>query len=277
MPKFKRPEPIKVLPNDEFESLKRLRPRARITPTTATTPSVAVYGRDNLKQLCTPTCVSLYFESPRSAVFKEDSIDRSQPPKSGNAKFPPILPPPSSTTTDDEVTVIRINPENAPSNFIVHANNQTFNIVVDADKKDTQPDKPLLPPPSSLLTDIPLPGTTPGPNVSKLMTTPNMWSRVNKTKKGKYSCTHCATKFRTLRDLAEHIDEEDIQRPHSCHELDCPWSIIGFSKRSEWARHIKYQHQKKSKYHCEVPNCQKTFTRKDSLTRHFNLIHADYQ
>lgn len=292
MPKFKRPDPIKIMPNDEFESFKRLRPRARITPTTATTPSVAVYGNDNFKQLCTPTCVSLYFESPRSARFKESPIDENQPLRSGgptprSGQFAPLAPVTSSSSvinTNDEVTLIKINPENASSGIIIHVNNQTFNIVVDYDQKDTctvQPSRPTLPPPSSLLTDTPLPsdvvGTKPGPMVSKLMTTPGIWNLVNKTKKGRYSCTHCSNKFRTLRELAVHIDDERIQRPHSCHELECPWSIIGFSKRSEWSRHIKYQHQNKPKYHCEVANCQKTFTRKDSLTRHFNLLHADNQ
>jgi hypothetical protein len=293
MPKFRRPEPIKIMPNDEFESFKRLRPRARITPTTATTPSVAVYGRDSFKQLCTPTCVSLYFESPRSARFKEETIDENRPLRSGGptprtGKFPPILPAsPSSSSfavtnsANDEVTLIKINPENVSSGVTIRANNQTFNIVLDYDQTDSlsvQPKPPVLPPPSSLLTDVPFPdivGPKPGPMVSKLMSVPNIWTLANKTKKGRYSCTHCTHKFRTLRDLAAHIDAERIHRPHSCHELDCPWSIIGFSKRSEWSRHTKYQHENKTKYHCQIPNCQKTFTRKDSLRRHFNLIHAD--
>ncbi|KAA8912242.1 hypothetical protein TRICI_003571 [Trichomonascus ciferrii] len=283
MPKFKRPEPIEILPNDEFESFKRLRPRARITPTTATTPSVAVYGRDNMKSLCTPTCVSLYFDSPRSAVFKEDTIDeglqtRSRGPTPRNAKFPAILPAP--TNSKDEVTLIKINPKNTSSGVTVRANNQTFNIVLDYEQEDSlsvQPEQPMLPPPSSLLTDVPFDviGSKPGPVVSKLMSAPQMWNIVNKIKKGKYSCTHCTQKFRTLRDLAAHIDEERIHRPHSCNEPNCPWSIIGFSKRSECSRHTKYQHQTKTKYRCQVEHCQKTFTRKDSLRRHTNLIHSD--
>ncbi|KAA8908157.1 hypothetical protein TRICI_004811 [Trichomonascus ciferrii] len=143
MPKFKRPEPLQIVPNDEFESFRRLRPRARITPTTATTPSVAVYGRDNFKQLCTPTCVSLYFESPRSARFREDPIDENErlksgvpTPRSNHGKFPPILPA-AGTAGEDEVTVIKINPEHASSGVIVRANNQTFNIVVDSNQKDS--------------------------------------------------------------------------------------------------------------------------------------------
>ena len=43
----------------------------RITPTTATTPSVSIYGRDHFKQyVSTPNSVASYFDSPQTPAFK---------------------------------------------------------------------------------------------------------------------------------------------------------------------------------------------------------------
>lgn len=359
--KFKRPEPLELLNtthNDEFDNLKRLKPpRSRITPTSATTPSVAVYGKDHFKQLNTPSCVSLYFDSPKSAKFKDESpsipmsnIDtRLTADQSNNAtnnshqqqqqfdhshsnppQFLPSQPfhnsasylgntTESNSSSDDangdnnnnNITVIKINPNQSyNSGVLIKTNNETFNIIVDYNQPNpysvySEPSYSIVQQPQSVLSPslasvpemmdeenneshpnpVPTAATSsssstsssnsyPGNIVSCLLTNPEIWASVTKAKKGLYSCNHCDQKFLKLLYLAQHMDEAGIERPFRCHQDNCAWSIIGFSKRSEWLRHVKFQHDEKPKYKCEFPTCYKSFSRKDSLKRHFILVHA---
>lgn len=92
-----------------------------------------------------------------------------------------------------------------------------------------------------------------------------------KTKKGLYKCSHCSGKYTTLLTLAEHMDDHSLYRPFLCRERNCPWSIVGFQKRSEWARHCRHQHVDEARFKC--PSCGRPFVREDSLKRHYKVIH----
>lgn len=97
-------------------------------------------------------------------------------------------------------------------------------------------------------------------------------------KKGKYFCSHCKDQFRTILDLCEHMDAVSVRRPFHCPDTDCPWHVAGFPTASEWCRHTRFQHgrgadQDAQKLGCE--SCGKKFTRKDSLKRHYILVHEN--
>lgn len=97
-----------------------------------------------------------------------------------------------------------------------------------------------------------------------------LWDQSTRAKKGFYSCSHCEDRFRTIASFAIHIDEHRIQRAFACSEPRCPWSILGFSKRSELTRHFKCQHAVELNA-CSL--CGKKFGRKDSMKRHCELVH----
>lgn len=90
-------------------------------------------------------------------------------------------------------------------------------------------------------------------------------------KKGKYFCSHCPSPYRTILELCEHMDRVGVTRPFHCPEIDCPWHVCGFPTASEWTRHTRSQHGKGDKMYCG--DCNKAFTRKDSLKRHAMLVH----
>ncbi|CAN6604699.1 hypothetical protein TRVA0_002S04544 [Trichomonascus vanleenenianus] len=137
--------------------------------------------------------------------------------------------------------------------------------------------------PLDQLMDFPLqasPDTNPyvvrareGSIVYQLSQRPDLWPRVIGTKKGVFRCSHCGDKFPRLIQFAAHIDEAHVPRPFPCSDRSCPWSIIGFSKRSENSRHMKHQHAPHRLYGCEYATCLKSFSRKDSLKRHLMLVH----
>ncbi|KAA8915738.1 hypothetical protein TRICI_002120 [Trichomonascus ciferrii] len=116
-------------------------------------------------------------------------------------------------------------------------------------------------------------GFPPGTLVTELKRNPIIWKQVTKAKKGVYKCSHCKQKFSKLLHFAQHMDEKGLRRPYRCHYSSCPWYVMGFSKRSEWVRHTKYQHEREQTYKCPMPDCEKEFTRKDSLKRHGILVH----
>ncbi|KAA8906260.1 hypothetical protein TRICI_005172 [Trichomonascus ciferrii] len=109
---------------------------------------------------------------------------------------------------------------------------------------------------------------------SQLLSDMDIWQQASKAKKGDYVCSHCRRRFKTLWRLARHLDREKIHRPHRCHEPKCVWKVIGFSKPTELRRHEKTQHNK-TMYQCQVKDCLKCFTRKDSLMRHIARLHHD--
>jgi hypothetical protein len=115
-----------------------------------------------------------------------------------------------------------------------------------------------------------------GLHVSLMHENPLRTKKALPGKKGKYFCSHCKGQFRTILDLCAHMDAVVVSRPFHCPNTDCPWHIAGFPTASEWCRHTRFQHRNEAdrdaqKLACE--NCGKKFTRKDSLKRHYILVH----
>lgn len=158
--------------------------------------------------------------------------------------------------------------------------------------------------------------TTPKPLTEQLKDWPVIWEKVvNNKKKGIYPCTHCRSTFATLYDLAEHIDEYKIHRAHKCPFKECPWFVIGLTRRAEVRRHCSAQHnylvvfpedrkvelgkdcsseelaeslklqQQPSgiqgtlmqgcKFPCRYEFCSREFKRKDAIQRHEKLVHLN--
>jgi hypothetical protein len=107
--------------------------------------------------------------------------------------------------------------------------------------------------------------------IPQLQADPELWKRACMNKRGLYSCVHCSSKFPNMATFAAHLDENQIPRPFVCEHLDCPWSYLGFFKRSEWVRHIRNQH---NQLLASCPTCDKQFLRKDGLRRHVSLVHG---
>ncbi|CDR38713.1 CYFA0S02e04852g1_1 [Cyberlindnera fabianii] len=96
---------------------------------------------------------------------------------------------------------------------------------------------------------------------------------LTKPKKGIYMCSHCNVRFSSFGPLLDHIDANDIKRPHTCTYDDCPWKIVGFTKQRQLNRHLKSVHLDRNEYQCNVPGCGKFFGRIDLLNRHTKSIH----
>ncbi|ODQ66470.1 hypothetical protein NADFUDRAFT_82283 [Nadsonia fulvescens var. elongata DSM 6958] len=112
-------------------------------------------------------------------------------------------------------------------------------------------------------------------HVDQIKANLNIYRNIEKSKKkGVYRRSHCTQRFRGIEELACHLDEQDIHRPYKCSKESCPWSILGFSKRGEWWRHLKHQH-KNIQYFCPFDGCNRSFSRKDSYQRHLKGVHEN--
>jgi hypothetical protein len=117
------------------------------------------------------------------------------------------------------------------------------------------------------------PRVVPGCHVALLIASEKRHCKARPTKKGNLFCSHCSEQFRTILDLAAHMDKYGVVREFHCEDVDCPWHVCGFTTTSEWSRHTKSQHGSVLVITCEV--CYKPFTRKDSLKRHTQLVHEN--
>ncbi|KAG5365949.1 hypothetical protein CJU89_0353 [Yarrowia sp. B02] len=111
--------------------------------------------------------------------------------------------------------------------------------------------------------------------VDQLKEDPQIWATANTVKKGAYVCSHCTkqgnpVKFKTMVDFAKHIDSHGHERSCKCADTSCPWSIVGFSTRSEMRRHTNSVHRE-TPFTCKI--CERGFVREDSLKRHVKLLH----
>ncbi|KAG5357308.1 Zinc finger protein [Yarrowia sp. C11] len=111
--------------------------------------------------------------------------------------------------------------------------------------------------------------------VDQLRENPNIWAIANTVKKGAYVCSHCSkqgnpVKFKTMVEFATHLDSHSHDRSCKCADLQCPWSIVGFSTRSEMRRHANSVHRQ-TPFSCKI--CDRGFVREDSLKRHVKLLH----
>ncbi|KAH3674251.1 hypothetical protein WICPIJ_009632 [Wickerhamomyces pijperi] len=144
------------------------------------------------------------------------------------------------------------------------------------------------------------------PLTQQLKEHPLIWEKVvNNKKKGIYPCTHCRDSFSTLYDLAHHMDEFDIHRTQKCPFQDCPWFIIGLTRKAEVKRHCAAQHNyvvvfsedrneatdqmgnypmitgmqgtmlQAAKFPCHYDFCDREFKRKDAFQRHEKLVHSN--
>lgn len=141
----------------------------------------------------------------------------------------------------------------------------------------------------------------------QLRSNPCLWEQVTSnvgsgsgnslsSKKGSYKCSHCTDTFTSLYEFVEHLDKYEIRRGHFCPVEDCPWSVIGLTRKAELRRHCVLQHFLRGKlkdladqsiqsdsrlkmvkllYSCNKSNCGKHFYRKDSLQRHQRLVHEN--
>lgn len=121
----------------------------------------------------------------------------------------------------------------------------------------------------------PLLPTDPESAVAQLHASPEMWEKACHTKKGVFICTNChhngkPLSFRTMIELALHFDSHGLMRKSKCEKKSCPWSVVGFSTRSEKNRHTKSQHSDLN-FPCQT--CGRRFGRCDSLKRHMKLVH----
>lgn len=112
-------------------------------------------------------------------------------------------------------------------------------------------------------------------HVHMMMSSPERLEKAQSSKKGKFYCTHCDTKYSTILELCGHMDDAGLTRPFHCPEPACPWYVCGFPTSSEWSRHTKSQHGPQK--FCYCPICNKAFARKDSLKRHIQLVHDNLE
>ncbi|KAG5358359.1 hypothetical protein CJU89_4895 [Yarrowia sp. B02] len=122
----------------------------------------------------------------------------------------------------------------------------------------------------------PLLPTDPQSAVAQLHACPQMWEKACHAKKGVFICTNChhnckPLSFRTMIELAVHFDSHGLMRKSKCEKPSCPWSVVGFSTRSEKNRHTKSQHSDLA-FPCQT--CGRLFGRCDSLKRHMKLVHS---
>lgn len=120
---------------------------------------------------------------------------------------------------------------------------------------------------------------SPGPLIKALLECPNKWKQATSIKKGLYVCVHCSKvnkerkTFKSMMDMAKHLDEENYNPTCKCEDETCAWSIIGFATKSEQMRHMRAQHQlPKKSFNCS--HCSRSFARNDALARHCRLVHS---
>lgn len=197
------------------------------------------------------------------------------------------LPPPSTMYQLNEPTIDSANPQHLAKQ---DENPHVFQLKIPR-RGPFRPPLPVTVSGDSIVVDYETPKNlcsdpnllelyknTKGPRPSqglldRLHSDKELWKKANKIKKGYFSCVHCGMRFATLAKYAEHIEVYSVERPYLCSEENCPWSIVGFYKKTELSRHEKSQHGY-AIYACTEPHCDRIFTRKDSLKRHLGFVHA---
>lgn len=184
-----------------------------------------------------PPAVHMTVNSPDASPPRDQNYVQCKIPRRG-----PFRPPIPVTVTTDAVVI------NEPKNLCA----EPHLLEMYKNTKGPRPSQGLL---------------------DRLHSDQELWKKANKIKKGYFSCVHCGRRFATLAKYAEHIELFSVERPYLCREEDCPWSIVGFYKKTELSRHEKSQHGW-AIFACTEPHCDRSFTRKDSLKRHLGFVHA---
>lgn len=359
MSRLKRPTPIKVYKNrldhnlhmstiikeetsdSEFDAFKSLSARPHITPVSATTPSVAAYGKAPLH---TPLFQN-NFGSPIATIPEHSSLDKERSTRaelkseemkgvqqdqcnikgetSDNrtndedidpdlhrtklkiALIEDHIPSPPITLSDSDPQSPLSEPDTIAPHMIYFSGNDTeyepsssptdssleseYSLsemhdvpeteMSESEVNDRRPSLQLLLNPVDQSPEASTPPTeefTSGSLVEQLSQNEEMMNNIRKSKKGSYYCNHCHERFITMLNFAIHLDMlEGFERPFKCEFPDCPWSLIGFVKRSEAFRHTRHQHSGMREFQCEYRGCNKSFARKDSMRRHELLVHMN--
>ncbi|KAI8352545.1 hypothetical protein B0O80DRAFT_369788, partial [Mortierella sp. GBAus27b] len=80
----------------------------------------------------------------------------------------------------------------------------------------------------------------------------------------------CNTPFETMAELNDHVAETHIGSGKACYSCDwqgCPRKMKPFTKRHKMYNHLR-THTGERPFKCNVPGCDKKFSRPDSLTTH---------
>lgn len=109
-------------------------------------------------------------------------------------------------------------------------------------------------------------------------------------------CTHCVNTFTTTDDYCLHMDENGLDAVNHCPDDKCMFSVLGFRRKLDLRIHLINSHMynfNRSSYDgklqllekpffqtcllllyvCVHDNCSRCFYRKDSLSRHHQLVH----
>ncbi|KAI9595627.1 hypothetical protein BDF19DRAFT_385180 [Syncephalis fuscata] len=89
--------------------------------------------------------------------------------------------------------------------------------------------------------------------------------------------TNCGTTFGDLQDLVEHLSIEHIGRKR--HNYACYWEGCSRKGTMQTSRFALISHMRghtgEKPFHCPVPECDKSFSRSDALTKHLKCQHAN--
>jgi hypothetical protein len=87
----------------------------------------------------------------------------------------------------------------------------------------------------------------------------------------------CTEKFQDLQELVDHLAAVHIGRKRNnyvCHWESCSRKGITQTSRFALISHMR-GHTGEKPFHCPVPECDKSFSRSDALTKHLKCQHGD--
>ncbi|KAK9462658.1 uncharacterized protein V1516DRAFT_633882 [Lipomyces oligophaga] len=87
----------------------------------------------------------------------------------------------------------------------------------------------------------------------------------------------CFKEFGNMDSLVQHIHDEHVgnRRPkYSCEWLDCPRRGLSQTSRFALVAHMR-SHTGEKPFFCNVPECDRSFTRSDALSKHIRTVHEE--
>ncbi|RKP24117.1 hypothetical protein SYNPS1DRAFT_5843, partial [Syncephalis pseudoplumigaleata] len=89
--------------------------------------------------------------------------------------------------------------------------------------------------------------------------------------------SNCHAQFGDLQELVDHLATAHIGRKrnnYACHWEDCSRKGVLQTSRFALISHMR-GHTGEKPFHCPVPECDKSFSRSDALTKHLKCQHPD--